>query len=552
MRVAFVFFTDPPRAFSSSVAQLSAVARAAGHDVCAIELGRRGRIVDAARRVEATDADVIAVSAMTRDWPGAAGLLRELSSEAFVVVGGYHASLAPRDVAACARVDAICVGEGERPLARLLERLSRGDAGESFPGLWIRGEGGFEGAPPPADPEPDIDALPRWDYEVFGDVREILGRGINTFGPHVDGYLPTRASRGCPFSCAYCSAPRWGELLGLRRAPMKNVRSVEALCDELADLGARYAPEGFELWDEHFPIDLGWLRELADVYPRRVGLPFKVEMHPNAASRARLELLVEAGCVLFHCGVEAGDEPLRREVLNRRSPDARLERLFEDCRELGLPTSASLMTMLPTETRAQAASTVSLLKKLRPGSIIWSTYQPLPGTALGDAAVHAWPGPAGETFDDHDDVISRLPPRVTELERRETFRELAALQDELVRAAGDAPARPLDRPSAPCPPSALLLARLALPPDVEARAASWQDDALVIALRAPAIGDREIVLAPLAEGRRHYRESTHLGLSYRGQDAPPELLALLDALAVTLHDVSLAGLSRASASQILG
>ncbi|MEQ8888907.1 MAG: cobalamin-dependent protein, partial [Sandaracinaceae bacterium] len=111
MKVSFVFFTDPPRPFSSSVAQLAAVVRAAGHEASALEVGREERIVDAARRLEAEAADVVAISSMTRDWPGAAGLLRELESDAFVVVGGYHATMAPRDVALSPRVDAICIGE---------------------------------------------------------------------------------------------------------------------------------------------------------------------------------------------------------------------------------------------------------------------------------------------------------------------------------------------------------------------------------------------------------------------------------------------------------
>ncbi|HBQ19662.1 MAG TPA: hypothetical protein DEF51_53900 [Myxococcales bacterium] len=533
MKVSFVFFTDPPRPFSSSVAQLAAVVRAAGHEASALEVGREERIVDAARRLEAEAADVVAISSMTRDWPGAAGLLRELESDAFVVVGGYHATMAPRDVAVSPRVDAICIGEGERPLAALLDRLATGTLDASLPGLWLRADAGFADAPPAADPEPVIDALPRWDYEIFGDVRELLGRGINTFGPHVDGYLPVRASRGCPFTCAYCSAPRWGKVLGLSDARMKNVRDVSALCEELADLRDRYAPEGFEFWDEHFPIPLAWLEAFARAYPRRVGLPFKVEMHPNAATRPRLELLAEAGCVLFHCGVEAGDEALRRDVLDRRSSDARLDQLFADCRELGLPTSASLMTMLPTETRAQAHSTVSLLRKLRPGSIIWSTYQPLPGTVLGEAAVEAWPGPARETFDDYDDLVSRTPADMTELERGETFHELATLQNELVTAAGQAPPRPLDRPTGKRAPSEGLLALLDLGA-VRVRSARLDPSGLILELAADSFEPREIVLAPLEEGARHYRRAQHLGLSYRGKDAPRALLDCLDAMALRL------------------
>ena len=111
-----------------------------------------------------------------------------------------------------------------------------------------------------------------------------------------------------------------------------------------------------------------------------------------------------AGAVRRH-----GDEELRRKTLNRRTRDIELQRVFDDCRRLGLATSASLMTTLPGETRQQTRSTTELLRRLQPGSFMWSTYQPLPGTPLGDAAVDQWPGPSRETFDDYASTAGRTP-----------------------------------------------------------------------------------------------------------------------------------------------
>lgn len=521
MQVLFLFFTDPPKPFSSSVAALSAVVRNAGHTPLALEIPRRGSIDAVVREVEAREADVIAVSAMSRDWPGAWALLERLQTTAFVVVGGYHATLAPHDVARCDRVDGIAIGEGERPLARLLEQLDAG-AVTTGPGMWVRRHDAFTDALPSADPELDIAALPAWDYEVFGGP----SRGLNTFGPVVDGYLPTRASRGCPFSCAYCSAPTWGKVMGFDRKAMRNVRPVDHLIAEHVELASRHTLEGFEFWDEHFPVSLPWLRELAREYPRRVGLPFKVEMHPNAATRERLGLLAEAGCALFHCGVEAGDETLRRETLNRRTDDATLQRVFDDARALGLETSASLMTQLPGETRAQASATMGLLRAVRPGSFMWSTYQPLPATPLGDAAMPQWPGPARERFDDYDEAVSRTPAMQTSAERAQTFAELGVLQAELVTAAGGTP-RPVDVPAADSAPEALvrLLGRAV-------EAARWEDDALQLWLPEGRVEVRARV-----EGQRAYVTTDHLAISHRGRDASPSLRAVLDALALRLEDV---------------
>ncbi|MEZ4335582.1 MAG: radical SAM protein [Sandaracinaceae bacterium] len=455
-KVLFVFFNHPPTPFNASVAALSAVARELGVARAALSIPLTSTVAEAAARVDAEGADVVVVTAMTRDWPAARAVLERIDPAPFRMVGGYHASLAPRHVAACAAVDAIGIGDGERPLRAVLER---GRPTASIPGLWVRGPDGFAGEPPPPDPEPDIAALPAYDYEVFGDVGAMLDRGINTFGPLADRYLPTRASRGCPYRCAYCSAPTWARVAGHASA-RRNVRPVPHLLDELAALRDRHAPEGFELWDEHFPVDLAWLDELAAAYPRRVGLPFKVEMHPSAATRERLARLAEAGCVLFHCGVEAGDATLRRETLNRRTSDAVLERVFDDCRELGLATSASVMTALPGETLAQARKTIALLRRLRPDSFMWSTYMALPFTPLGDRARERFPEPARERLDDWSSPPSKTPSAMTDEERRLVHAELSALQQALVGEAKgedhDARERPLavpvDRPpSSPSP-----------------------------------------------------------------------------------------------------
>ncbi|AKF03214.1 B12-binding domain-containing radical SAM protein [Sandaracinus amylolyticus] len=557
MRVLFLFFTDPPRPFSPSVAALAAVVRASGHEASALEVSLRSKIDEVAARIESLSPDVLAVSAMSRDWPGAQTLLSRVVPRiaAYVVVGGYHASMAPHDVARCASVDAIAIGEGERPLRALLDQLPSGRPTRSIPGLWVRGPDGFTGPPPSADPEPDIAALLPWDYDVFGDLRASLARGINTFGPHVDRFLPTRASRGCPFTCSYCSAPRWGKLHAFETR--RNVIPVAQLCDELSRLRDRYAPDGFEFWDEHFPIDLEWLDALAKEYPRRVALPFKVEMHPSAASRRRLELLKEAGCVLFHCGVEAGDEELRREVLHRRTRDVVLQRVFDDARAVGLGTSASLMTVLPGETRAQAHSTVALLRKLRPGSFMWSTYHALPGTVLGEASTDRWPDPARERFDDWDLPAPRVPSAMNERERNDTFRELAELQSDLVRAASreaDAPtrARPVEIPHAPRRASTALAALLGLAPPgattqgMRLETVREERGTLVLELddAAARLPRQRIVLGP-RDGSPYYRASQHVAISYRGREAPPHLLRAIDEIAVRLGTTTLDDLRRA-------
>jgi anaerobic magnesium-protoporphyrin IX monomethyl ester cyclase len=313
--------------------------------------------------------------------------------------------------------------------------------------MWLRVGGVFVDPIPQSAPGPDISTLPRWDYEVMGGVDRLLEFGVNIFGDRRDRFLPRRASRGCPYDCTFCSAPRWGGAAGYDRHGTRNVWPVEDLCRDLAELRDRHAPDGFEFWDEHFPVDLEWLRELAREYPRRVGLPFRAEMHPSAATPERLELLARAGCVLFHCGVEEGDPEFRRRVLNRRSSDALLQRVFDDVRSFGMETSASVMVACPGETAAQIESTLALLRRLRPDHIFCSKYQPLPGTALGDAVASA-PAVQLQRFDEYRQRAPLHDPRsIDDTLHAHLFEQFDILKRDLAaEKSGRSAGRPVDTP----------------------------------------------------------------------------------------------------------
>jgi anaerobic magnesium-protoporphyrin IX monomethyl ester cyclase len=439
MKVVFVALSEPYSPYSPPVAALSAAVRAVGHETAFLGFPLATSVRDAAEAIAAADADVVATTMMSRDWPGVRSLLPKVkaSSRAFTVVGGYHATLAPRQVADCAAIDAICIGEGEIALPALLDRLAAGHAASTSPGMWVRGPLGFVDPVPPGAPGQDIAALPRWDYDVLGGVDALLAHGVNIFGDRRDRFLPIRGSRGCPYKCTFCSAPRWGSTAGYDASGVRNVKPVELLSEELAELRDRHHPDGFEFWDEHFPLDTDWLEELAREYPRRVGLPFRAEMHPNAASRERLELLARAGCVLFHCGVESGDAAFRRNVLKRHSTDALLVRVFDDARALGMATSASVMMGCPGETVANIESTLTLLRRLQPDHVFCSKYQPLPGTALGDGAT---PGPAVdvESFDAYRRDPLAIDPRCLPGDSEpELFARFEALRQELAARSAD-------------------------------------------------------------------------------------------------------------------
>jgi radical SAM superfamily enzyme YgiQ (UPF0313 family) len=171
-----------------------------------------------------------------------------------VVMGGFHATLAPDEVSRYA--EAIVVGEAENVYK--------------------------------SETQPDLSEI-RYDRRLF--------TGKN--------YLPIRlieTGRGCKFPCDFCAIQTFFK----RRA---RHRPIDAIVMELLELkdGARL----FFFVDDNFAADIGFASELAEAL-EPLGLRWVTQMSINAAhDEALLARLKTAGC----CGVLIGFESLDESVL---------------------------------------------------------------------------------------------------------------------------------------------------------------------------------------------------------------------------------------------
>ena len=67
-----------------------------------------------------------------------------------------------------------------------------------------------------------------------------------------------------------------------------------------------------------------WLRELAEKFPREVGLPFFCNVRANLVTPEKIELLKQAGCASVGMGLETGNPALRNEILKRNLSDEQI------------------------------------------------------------------------------------------------------------------------------------------------------------------------------------------------------------------------------------
>jgi radical SAM superfamily enzyme YgiQ (UPF0313 family) len=220
----------------------------------------------------ASDADLVAITAMTPQAPRAYELAaRFRAMGTTVVMGGFHASNLPDE--ALQHVDAVVVGEGELVWPRLLADFGR----RALQPLYR------------ADALVEMTAIPPARRELFAGKKYLFTNTLQT-------------TRGCPFDCEFCSVTAF-----YGRKYRK--RPVAAVLAELAELRTKNSFAFFV--DDNLVADRTYAMEL---FAGMKGMGCKWLSHAPidfARDREFIRAAGEAGCV----GMFVGFESLNQETL---------------------------------------------------------------------------------------------------------------------------------------------------------------------------------------------------------------------------------------------
>ncbi len=321
--------------------------------------------------------------------------------DVFSVFGGPHPTFFPEMIEQQG-VDGICIGEGEGAMLDLAAALHNGLLEPNIPNWWFKLNG--EVVRNPVRPYiEDLDTLPFPDRDlVYEQHRPTRNSKIKHFF----------SGRGCPYDCTYCFNHALFDIYkGLGRRVRK--RSVDVVLEEIDHVRERYPLAFVVFLDDTFTIRGDWMAEFADKYPRRVGLPFFCNVRANLVSEELVEGLRQAGCVSVGMGIEAGNDRIRNEILQRNMSKEQIVSACELLRGAGINAMSTNMVGLPTGRLADDLETLNLNIKCRPAFANAFIFQPYPRTQLGELARRE--GLLEGTFDDisssaWDSSVLRFPP----------------------------------------------------------------------------------------------------------------------------------------------
>jgi radical SAM superfamily enzyme YgiQ (UPF0313 family) len=359
---------------------LSSALKARGHTTeMIVERLETGDIVD---RALDERADVFAFSPLVTDvhWAMATASRLGARSNALIVFGGTHVTLAPEETLAHPEVDVVCLGEGEGPLAELADAIDARGHWHDIANLWVKTDGRIV-RNELRDLLDDLDALPFPDRTLYAGYDELRRWSKR----------PLHLGRGCPFSCSFCHNATKRELVA-HKGRYVRWRTVDSVIAEVEDLAAVSSFKVLHFIDDGFGVNHDWLGEFL---PRLAAL---FDDPPAVFASMRAEMVTEELCATFSAygahrmrlriAVECGDEKYRNEVLNKSVTDRDLRSAAELFHEHGIEFATYNMVGLPGETLDQAISTLRLNLDLRPTDAHCFIFQPFPGTPLAQLALN--------------------------------------------------------------------------------------------------------------------------------------------------------------------
>jgi anaerobic magnesium-protoporphyrin IX monomethyl ester cyclase len=208
--------------------------------------------------------------------------------------------------------------------------------------------------------------LAAWDLVDIEKYRAVWMAGHGYFS------LNMAASRGCPFRCAWCAKPIWGNQYLQRDAPEVAV--------EMAYLKRVFNPDHIWFADDIFGFRVDWVSEFAAaVQAADAGIPFTIQTRADLITVRMAEALRDAGCREAWIGAESGSQRVL-DAMNKGTTVQEILIARDRLRAVGIKVGFFIQLGYMDEQLADILATRELLRNAQPDEIGVSVAYPLPGT----------------------------------------------------------------------------------------------------------------------------------------------------------------------------
>ncbi len=302
---------------------------------------------------------------------------------AVIVTGGNHATNTCRYQLQNESLGAVVLGEGEIPLARLVNQLVIGGP------LYVGGIVAKENLDRPelAESVQDLDTIPFPAWDLI-DMEAYVTRASRweigtTPGARMACIV---ASRGCPFHCTFCSS----HTVHGRKV---RLRSIENIVAEVRELHERYGVNVIMPWDDIFTMGrartIELLRQLRALKIPGFQVQFQNGLSVHALDEEIIDELILTGMPMTALAIESGSEDVQRNLIKKRCDLAKARHLVSYMRDKGVFVRCLFILGFAGETRAQMQETIDYAKSLQADWCVFGIASPLVGSEMAAQWVKA-------------------------------------------------------------------------------------------------------------------------------------------------------------------
>jgi radical SAM superfamily enzyme YgiQ (UPF0313 family) len=252
------------------------------------------------QEIRSFNPDVVFISFLTPIAISAYALANEIkanNSSTIVVLGGPHATSLPDEAFECSQCDYVVVGEGEQTALELIHAIEQPQKMEYVNGVvWKKGSEIIHN--PPRQFIESLDSIPYPARDLI-DIKRYRGWFYTKNPPETTFTL----SRGCAFSCNFCSNAVWKS-----SKPALRFRSPTNVVDEMVSLKEQGFTSLFDTSDEfnnNLNHAIGICREIIN---RNVRISWRASLRAQPISEELVRLMTESGCWWVQMGIESGNQ----------------------------------------------------------------------------------------------------------------------------------------------------------------------------------------------------------------------------------------------------
>lgn len=311
--------------------------------------------------------------------------IKKINKNIFIVVGGVHPTLNPKDfIFEKSAIDFAVLGEGEITLADLVRNIENR---KKWPK--IKSIAYFDRisnkviitSPRPLCRNLDDLAFPAYhkiNMEYYTSANPYAIRGVFSRSAYL------LSSRGCPSSCTFCVSKKLRGLCG--SGGVTRLRSPLSLLNEISFLKDNYQIDSFYFIDDLFTLNRENVKEFCEaLISSKTNLIWGCSSKVTTVNFDILKKMRDAGCVQIDFGVERGSDKALL-LIKKGITIKKIKEVFADCHILGIRSFANMLVNLPGEEESDLQDITNLLTEIKPDIVSLNVFTPYPGTEIFDVS----------------------------------------------------------------------------------------------------------------------------------------------------------------------